>query len=87
MCSILPRGECSFPISRWLIENGKLFSKLTAGEIADDHSVIVGAIAHTVSGFAVVFLWWFCLSCFDSRFSLKGGPVRGCSKTYAKVRG
>lgn len=31
---------------------------------------IVGTVAHTVSGFAVVFLWWFCLSCFDSRFRL-----------------
>ena len=36
---------------------------------------IVGAIAHTVSGFAVVFLWWFCLSCFDSRFRLGGGVL------------
>lgn len=31
-----------------------------------------GEIARTVSGFTVVFLWWFCLSCFDSRFRLKG---------------
>ncbi len=37
---------------------------------------IVGTIAHTVSGFTVVFLWWFCLSCFDSRFGLKGGVLR-----------
>lgn len=31
----------------------------------------VGAIVHIVSGFTVVFLWWFCLSCFDSQFQLK----------------
>lgn len=45
---------------------------------------IVGAIAHTVSGFAVVFLWWFCLSCFDSRFRLKGG-VLGVGLTWAAI--
>ncbi|OAN66938.1 AraC family transcriptional regulator [Sphingomonas sp. TDK1] len=37
---------------------------------------IAGAIAHTVSGFAVAFLWWFCLSCFDSRFRLRGAVLR-----------
>lgn len=36
---------------------------------------LVGAVAHTVSGFAVIFLWWFCLSCFDSRFRLEGGVL------------
>ena len=36
---------------------------------------VVGAIAHTVSGFVVVFLWWFCLSCFDRRFGMKGGVL------------
>lgn len=45
---------------------------------------IVGAIAHTVSGFAVIFLWWFCLSCFDSRFGLKGG-VLGVGLTWAVI--
>jgi AraC-like DNA-binding protein len=35
----------------------------------------VGAVAHGASGFAVVFLWWFCLSCFDSRFRLRGGVL------------
>jgi AraC-like DNA-binding protein len=33
---------------------------------------VVSTVAHTVSGFAVVFLWWFCLSCFDRRFRLTG---------------
>jgi AraC-like DNA-binding protein len=45
---------------------------------------IVGAVAHTVSGFAVVFLWWFCLSCFDSHFGLKGG-VLGVGLTWAVI--
>ena len=44
----------------------------------------VGAIAHTVSGFAVVFLWWFCLSCFDSRFGVKGG-VLGVGLAWAAI--
>lgn len=34
-----------------------------------------GAAAHALSGFTVIFLWWFCLSCFDSRFRLKGGVL------------
>jgi AraC-like DNA-binding protein len=35
----------------------------------------IGAAAHTASGFTVVFLWWFCLSCFESRFGLRGGVL------------
>ncbi len=35
---------------------------------------LAGSIAHALSGFAVIFVWWFCLSCFDSRFRLRG-PV------------
>lgn len=44
----------------------------------------VGAVAHTVSGFTVVFLWWFCLSCFDSRFRLKGGLL-GVGLVWATI--
>ncbi len=36
---------------------------------------LFGDIAHAVSGFTVIFLWWFSLSCFDSRFRLKGGVL------------
>ena len=36
---------------------------------------LAGEIANTLSGFTVIFLWWFCLSCFDSRFRLKGGVL------------
>lgn len=45
---------------------------------------IVGAIAHTASGFTVVFLWWFCLSCFDSRFRLRGA-VLGVGLAWAAI--
>ena len=45
---------------------------------------IAGAIAHIASGFTVVFLWWFCLSCFDSRFRL-GGGVLGVGLTWAAI--
>lgn len=44
----------------------------------------VGVVAHTVSGFTVVFLWWFCLSCFDSRFRL-GGGVLGVGLVWAAI--
>ncbi|MEH3100612.1 hypothetical protein [Sphingomonas adhaesiva] len=36
---------------------------------------LVGAAAHMASGFTVIFLWWFCLSCFDRRFRLRGGVL------------
>lgn len=36
----------------------------------------IGAVAHAASGFTVVFLWWFCLSCFDRQFGLSGGVLR-----------
>lgn len=36
---------------------------------------VIGNLAHTVSGFTVIFLWWFCLSCFDRQFRLKGGVL------------
>lgn len=45
---------------------------------------VTGAVAHTLSGFTVVFLWWFCLSCFDSRFRLKGG-VLGVGLVWAGI--
>lgn len=45
---------------------------------------IVGAVAHAASGFTVVFLWWFCLSCFDRRFSVRGG-VLGVGLTWAAI--
>lgn len=35
----------------------------------------LAALAHTASGFTVIFLWWFALSCFDSRFRLQGGVL------------
>lgn len=36
---------------------------------------LVNGIAHLLSGFTVTFLWWFCLSCFDSRFHLRNGVL------------
>ena len=34
-----------------------------------------GAIAHFASGCTVVFLWWFCLACFDRRFRPRRGVL------------
>lgn len=38
-------------------------------------SGVPGAVAHLASGYTVVFLWWFCLSCFDRRFRPRGGVL------------
>jgi len=35
-------------------------------------ALLPGSVAHMLSGFTVIFLWWFCLSCFDGSFSLRG---------------
>lgn len=45
-----------------------------------------GSIAHMASGFTVIFLWWFCLSCFDSRFRPRGG-VLIVSLAWAAIAG
>jgi len=57
----------SLCVSGFVLGNTPVASLVPAG--------IAGAVAHTVSGFAVVFLWWFCLSCFDRRFRLRGGVL------------
>lgn len=36
---------------------------------------LIGNLANTASGFTVIFLWWFALSCFDRRFRLQGGVL------------
>jgi len=45
---------------------------------------LAGDIAHLASGFTVIFLWWFCLSCFDSRFRPRGG-VLGVGLAWAAI--
>ncbi|MGN6596131.1 helix-turn-helix domain-containing protein [Sphingopyxis terrae] len=57
----------SICLAGFVIGNTPLTSLAPAG--------LIGAMAHAVSGFAVVFLWWFCLSCFDSRFRLRGAVL------------
>lgn len=63
-------------ISGFVIGNTPILSLRPAG--------LAGAAAHTVSGFTVIFLWWFCLSCFDRRFELKGG-VLGVGLVWAII--
>jgi AraC-like DNA-binding protein len=36
---------------------------------------LMATLANGASGFTVIFLWWFALSCFDSRFRLQGGVL------------
>ncbi len=36
---------------------------------------LMATLANAASGFTVIFLWWFALSCFDSRFRLQGGVL------------
>jgi AraC-like DNA-binding protein len=35
----------------------------------------IGAAAHLASGYTVIFLWWFCLACFDRNFRPRGGSL------------
>src|SRR5688572_1086819 len=34
-----------------------------------------GFVAHLLSGYAAVFLWWFCLASFDWSFRLRGAAL------------
>lgn len=36
---------------------------------------LAGNLADAASGFTVIFLWWFALSCFDRRFRLQDGVL------------
>ncbi len=38
-------------------------------------SGLAGEMAHMLSGYAAVFIWWFCLACFDRDFRLRGLPL------------
>lgn len=44
----------------------------------------IGVIAQLVSGYTVIFLWWFCLSCFDRGFHTKVG-VLGVGLVWAAI--
>ena len=54
-------------VSGFVAGNTPMSSLIPAGSI--------GAVAHAASGFTVVLLWWFCLSCFDRQFGLRGGVL------------
>lgn len=45
---------------------------------------LAGSAAHGLSGFAVIFLWWFCLACFDRGFRVRG-PVLAVGVAWALV--
>jgi AraC-like DNA-binding protein len=60
----LPLAIC---LSGFVIGNTALASLRPGG--------VVGAIAHLASGYTVIFLWWFSLSCFDRSFKPKGGVL------------
>jgi AraC-like DNA-binding protein len=60
----MPLAIC---LAGFVIGNTPITSSAPAG--------IIGTVMHTASGFAVIFLWWFCLSCFDTRFRLGGGVL------------
>lgn len=50
-------------------------SAFLAGNSPDAAAQIQGsaaAVAHLFSGFAAIFLWWFCLACFDRDFRPRG---------------
>ena len=48
------------------------------GNTAEPALQVSGAlaqVAHLLSGYAVVFVWWFCLAAFDPDFSPRGGVL------------
>lgn len=50
-------------------------SGFLAGNSPDAAAQVHGwpaAIAHLLSGYAAIFLWWFCLACFDRDFRPRG---------------
>lgn len=51
-------------LSGFIVGNTPVSTLRPAGFVSD--------VAHVASGFTVIFLWWFCLSCFDGRFKLNG---------------
>ena len=51
-------------LAGFVLGNTPLVSLRPAGPFGD--------LAHAACGFTVIFLWWFALSCFDSRFRLQG---------------
>ena len=59
-----PMALCT---SGFVAGNTPMSSLIPAGSI--------GAVAHAASDFTVAFLWWFCLSCFDRQFGLRGGVL------------
>lgn len=63
-------------LAGFVVTNSPLASLTPAG--------VIGRLAHTVSGFTVIFLWWFCLSCFDRQFRLKGG-ILGVGLLWATI--
>lgn len=65
-------------VAGFVIGNTSLAAMRPGGAIA--------AIAHLASGFTVIFLWWFCLACFDSGFKLRGG-VLGVGLAWAAIAG
>ena len=71
----VPLAVC---LSGFLIGNTPVSSLRPAG--------LFGSIAHIASGLTVVYLWWFCLSCFDRRFSLNGS-VLGIGLAWAIIAG
>ena len=54
-------------VAGFVLGNTPLASLRPAGPLGD--------LANAASGFTVIFLWWFALSCFDSRFRLQGGVL------------
>lgn len=54
-------------LTGFVLGNTPLVSLQPAGLLSD--------VANAVSGFTVIFLWWFALSCFDSRFRLQGSVL------------
>lgn len=74
---LMLRGQASAPI-RLFPPLALCLAGFLAGNTPDVTLRLTGvtaAVANFLSGFAVVFLWWFCLACFDRRFRVRGGVL------------
>src|ERR1700722_15917755 len=75
---MLLRDDRSRQIAKWFAPLALSLSGFLIGNTADLSlrlSGPVGALAHIARGFPVVFLWWFCLACFDRTFRPQGAVL------------
>jgi len=75
---LLFRARASVRFALWFAPLALCLSGFLVGNTADPALRLKGAFgaaAHLASGYAAVFLWWFCLACFDQTFRPRGAVL------------